>query len=161
MMLLTWLGILQTHDGSSNKNKIRMMCVARWIWGLTTPLYWWMGGNKHYIDVTMTTMASKITSLTVVYSIVYSDADQRKHQSSASLAFVWGIHRDRWIPRTKASYAENVSIWWRHHECSICIWNIDVFLFALFFLGWHSFTIRDTYVSIYFGVSSQISAFIH
>ena len=32
---------------------------------------------------------------------VYSDADQRKHQSSASPAFVWGIHRDRWIPRTK------------------------------------------------------------
>ena len=41
-----------------------------------------------------------ITSLTVVYSTIYSDADQRKHQSSASLAFVWGIHRDRWIPRT-------------------------------------------------------------
>ena len=38
-------------------------------------------------------MASQITSLTIVYSIVYSDADQRKHQSSASLAFVWGIHR--------------------------------------------------------------------
>ena len=73
---------------------------------------------NHYIDVTMTTMASQITSLTVIYSIVYSDADQRKHQSSASLAFVWGIHRDRWIPRTKASYVENVSIWWRHHECS-------------------------------------------
>ena len=49
----------------------------------------------------MTTMASQITSLTVVYPTVYSDADQRKHQSSASLAFVWGIHRDRWIPRTK------------------------------------------------------------
>ena len=56
---------------------------------------------SHYIDVIMTTMASQITSLTVVYSTVYSDADQRKHQSSASLAFVWGIHRDRWIPRTK------------------------------------------------------------
>ena len=55
----------------------------------------------HYIDVIMTTMASQITSLTVVYSTVYSDAHQRKHQSSASLAFVWGIHRDRWIPRTK------------------------------------------------------------
>ena len=55
----------------------------------------------HYDDVIMTTMASQITSLTVVYSIVYSDADERKHQSSASLAFVWGIHRDRWIPRTK------------------------------------------------------------
>ena len=55
----------------------------------------------HYDDVIMTQLASQITSLTVVYSAVYSDADQRKHQSSASLAFVWGIHRDRWIPRTK------------------------------------------------------------
>ena len=55
----------------------------------------------HYNDVIMTTIASQITSLTVVYSTVYSDGDQRKHQSSASLAFVWGIHRDRWIPRTK------------------------------------------------------------
>ena len=50
----------------------------------------------HYTDVIMTTMASQITSLTVVYSTVYSDADQRKHQRSASLAFVRGIHRDRW-----------------------------------------------------------------
>ena len=49
----------------------------------------------------MSMIASQITSLTIVYSTVYSDADQRKHQSSASLAFVWGIHRDRWIPRTK------------------------------------------------------------
>ena len=38
-------------------------------------------------------MASEITSLTIVYSTVYSDADQSRHQSSASLAFVWGIHR--------------------------------------------------------------------
>ena len=36
----------------------------------------------------MSAIASQITSLTIVYSIVYSDADQRKHQSSASLAFV-------------------------------------------------------------------------
>ena len=41
----------------------------------------------------MGAIASPITSLMIVYSIVYSDADQRKHQSSASLAFVWGIHR--------------------------------------------------------------------
>ena len=41
----------------------------------------------------MSAMASQITSLTIVYSTVYSDADQRKHQSSASLAFVRGIHR--------------------------------------------------------------------
>ena len=41
----------------------------------------------------MTTMASQITSLTVVYSTVYLGADPRKHQSSASLDFVRGIHR--------------------------------------------------------------------
>ena len=49
--------------------------------------------TKHYNDVTMGTIASQITSLTIVYSTVYSDVDKRKHQSSASLAFVRGIHR--------------------------------------------------------------------
>ena len=44
-------------------------------------------------DVIMRAMASQITSLIIVYSIVYSGTDQRKHQSSASLAFVRGIHR--------------------------------------------------------------------
>ena len=47
----------------------------------------------HYDDVIMTMLASQITSLTVVYSIVYSGVIQRKHQSSASLAFVREIHR--------------------------------------------------------------------
>ena len=47
----------------------------------------------HYDDVTMGTIASLITSLTIVYATVYTDVDQRKHQSSASLAFVWRIHR--------------------------------------------------------------------
>ena len=47
----------------------------------------------HYSDVIMRAMASKITSLNIIYSVVYSGADQRKHQSSASLAFVRGIHR--------------------------------------------------------------------
>ena len=41
----------------------------------------------------MGAIAFQITNLTIVYSTVYLDADQRKHQSSASLAFVWGIHR--------------------------------------------------------------------
>ena len=55
-------------------------------------------------------MASQITSPTNVYWTVYSGADQRKHQSSASLAFVPGE-----FPAQRASYAENVSIW-RHHD---------------------------------------------
>ena len=41
----------------------------------------------------MRAIASQITSLTIVYSFVYSDADERTYQSSASLAFVRGIHR--------------------------------------------------------------------
>ena len=48
---------------------------------------------KHYRDAIMGAMASQITSLTILYSTVHSGEDQRKHQSSASLAFVWGIHR--------------------------------------------------------------------
>ena len=49
--------------------------------------------SMHYGDVIMGTIASQITSLTIVYSTVYWDADQRKHQSSTALAFVRGIHR--------------------------------------------------------------------
>ena len=48
---------------------------------------------RHYSDVIMGTITSQITSLTSAYSTVYLIADQRKLQSSASLAFVWGIHR--------------------------------------------------------------------
>ena len=72
---------------------------------------------KHYNDVIMTTMASQITSLTVVYSTLYSGADQRKHQSSASLASACGEFTGSGeFPAQRASNAENVSIWWRLHE---------------------------------------------
>ena len=64
----------------------------------------------------MTTMTSQITSLTVVYSTVYLDADQRKHQSSASLALWGGFTGTGEFPAQRASYAENVSIWWRHND---------------------------------------------
>ena len=49
--------------------------------------------SYHYNDVIMSAMASQITSLTIIYSTGYSGPDQGKHQSSASLAFVRGIHR--------------------------------------------------------------------
>ena len=45
-------------------------------------------GIEHYSDLTMGEIASKITNFTIIYSTVYSDADQRKHQIFASLAFV-------------------------------------------------------------------------
>ena len=57
----------------------------------------WTGEHKnvsiHYNDIIMGAIASQITSLPIVYSTVYSGADQRKHQSSASLAFVREISR--------------------------------------------------------------------
>ena len=65
-----------------------LCCVLLWF-SISTGRY----HPYHYGDVIMGSIASQITSLTIVYSTVYSDADQRKHQSSASLAFVWGIHR--------------------------------------------------------------------
>ena len=57
---------------------------------------------------------SQITSLTIVYSTVYSGADQRKHQSTRVTDLWAGIHRGE-FPAQMASNAESVSIWWRHH----------------------------------------------
>ena len=53
----------------------------------------------------MGAIASQITSLTIVYSTVYSGTDQKKHQSSASLAFVLDIGE---FPAQMTSNAENV-----------------------------------------------------
>ena len=68
-----------------------------WAWWAAHMKFTSEGRNQstgsHYNDVIMGPIAFQITSLTIVYSIVYSDADQRKHQSSASLAFVRGINR--------------------------------------------------------------------
>ena len=68
---------------TSNINK-KVQNDIRWLYILV---------SGHYTDVIMGAITSQITSLTIVYSTVYSDADQRKHQSSASLTFVRGIHR--------------------------------------------------------------------
>ena len=65
----------------------------------------------------MRAMMSQITSHSIVYSTFYSGADQRKNQSSESLALCEGIS-----PVTgeflahRASNADNASIWWCHHD---------------------------------------------
>ena len=71
----------------------------------------------HYNDVIMGAIASQITSLMIVFSTVYLDTDQRKHQGSTSLAFVRGFHRRPGnspeageFPTQRTSNAENVSI---------------------------------------------------
>ena len=109
--------------------------------------YWWvilefntLGLNKmgaiswnacHYSDVIMGTIASQITSLTVVYSTVYSDADQRKYQSSASLAFVWGIHRrpvnspHKWpVTRKMFPFDDVIMAFWLNYQWGLIhIWK--------------------------------------
>ena len=70
-------------------------------WRISVSVNWVIkGARRASHDVIMGTMATEITSLTVIYSTVYSSADQRKHQSSVSLAFVREFTGDRWIPRT-------------------------------------------------------------
>ena len=96
---------MSQHHGSPRGNSLLSLvhnpdCITYMAVSAARP-YIRIPGNSHYNYVIMTTVASQITSRTVIYSTVCSHADQRKHQSSASLAFVWGIHRDRWIPRTK------------------------------------------------------------
>ena len=97
----------KSHGGSNYR---QLICLFKRLSKLTpknssklrlTGLLWgWTDLTKrHYSDVTMGAMASKITSLTIVYPTVYSGAGQRKHQSSASRAFV--VTGDRWIPRIK------------------------------------------------------------
>ena len=97
-------------------------------------------------DVIMGAMPSQITSLTIVYSIIYSGADQRKYQSSASLAFVRGIHRwpvnsPRKVPVTRKMFPFDDAIM---HEVKhlpgrkftaraklFCIMNLRIFLTSL------------------------------
>ena len=50
-------------------------------------------GAKYFSDVVMIATVSQITGTSIVCSTVCSGADQRKHQSYASLTFVRGIHR--------------------------------------------------------------------
>ena len=78
---------------------ISQISMFLWSWWISMMLgYSWcalmtLHNHDHYSDVIMSTMLSQITSLTIVYSTVYLGADERKHQSSALLAFVQGIHR--------------------------------------------------------------------
>ena len=80
----------------------------------------------HYECVIMDAMASQITSLTIVYSTVYSGADQNKYQSSASRAFVWGIHRGPVISPHKWPVTRKLITW----SCNFVLFCMSsVFIF--------------------------------
>ena len=72
----------------------------------------------------MGAMVSQITGLTIVYSTIYSGTDQRKHQSSASLTFVRGIHRwpvnssHKWPVARKMFPLYDVIMEWLVRKCA-------------------------------------------
>ena len=80
--------------------------------------------GDHYCDIVMSAIVSQISGVFIVYSTICSDADQRKHQSSASLAFVWGIHRwpvnsphKRPVTQKMFPFDDVIMFWhgsWRH-----------------------------------------------
>ena len=61
--------------------------------------------SSNYTDDNMSVMTSQIAGVSMVCSTVCSGTNQRKHQSSVSLAFVRGIHR--WQVPPRDSKAEN------------------------------------------------------
>ena len=95
----------------------------------------------HYSDVIIMAMASPVTGVLIIYPNVSSGVDQRKHKSSASLAFVRGIHRWLGISLTKGQWREicfhlMTSSW--HHvlkdakntfvvSCNNLLWIVSVF----------------------------------
>ena len=101
---IAWRDLVRCNSAPRVKWRTMTHCRSRCVQRQLVRSMTWTSNNRiivcnayswnHYGDVIMGAIASRITSLTIVYSAVYSDADQRKHQSSASLAFVWGIHRE-------------------------------------------------------------------
>ena len=82
--------------------------------------------KSHSNDVIEGTMVSLVTSLTTVCSTVYSGADQRQHQTSASLAFVWGNHRwpvnspHKWpVTRKMFQFDDVITKNWSHCLCAM------------------------------------------
>ena len=87
--LLIGGGATSQLNGAGRKIlKVSSLQRVVWIWQW---MLWLL--EIHYCDVIMSAMGYQITGVSVVYSTVCTGADQRKHQSSAWLAFVRGIHR--------------------------------------------------------------------
>ena len=105
----------------------------------------------NYNDVIMSAVASQITSVSIVCATVGSGADQRKHQSSASRAFVRGIHRwpvnyphkgpvtrkmflfddvimPPWENELTHTFVRNVRTWSVYHRYKKCVFRENCFL---------------------------------
>ena len=88
--------------------------------GTRQPLLGYYPGTlscNHYSDVIMSAMVSQITGVSIVYTAACSSADQRKRQTIHVTGLCEGNSAvTTEFPAPRASDAENVSIWWRHHD---------------------------------------------
>ena len=87
------LNVSTRHSGLMTFYQNVMFLWRKCIWKCCLQNVHFVPVSVHYNEVIMSAIASQITSLMIVYSSVCLRVDQRKHQSSASLAFVRGIHR--------------------------------------------------------------------
>ena len=128
-----WLGHCHFIDNEFTKDTAELAWYENF-WGIcwehtevTSGKYW-----NHYDDVIIIAMGSQITSLAFVYSTVYSGANERKHQSSASLAFVWGIHRGpvnsphKWPVSRKMFPFDDVIIWIINSKRTQTVWDSTI-----------------------------------
>ena len=100
---------------------IRDFSVSRW--QVCWVIYFFVGSQSeskpHYNDVIMSTMASQITSPTIVYSTVYSRRRSKKTWKLRVTGLCVGNSPVTGeFPAQRASNAEDVSIWWRYHDIS-------------------------------------------
>ena len=115
----------------------------------------------HYSDVIMSAMASQITGVSIVCSTVCSGAGQRKHQSSASLAFVRGIHRWPVVSLHKGSVTQKfhfITSSWRQ-KLEVRYTHSDTKrIYNRFIKRW---SVTRTLPSLKYQVSSIIVSIIH
>ena len=103
-------------------------------WKLT----WITNASCHYNDVIMSAMASQITNLTIVHSTIYS----RRRSKKTSKLRVTGLCEGKSpvtgeFPAQKASNADNVSIWWRHHAIPKVVIEVSYLIMRSYLLYWH------------------------
>ena len=87
-VILNDMGKNRWHKAKTRQNKDKCLCILCRIFYIDM-----VRCPTHYSDVIMDAIASQTTYVSIVYSIVSSGFDQRKHESSASQVFVRGIHR--------------------------------------------------------------------
>ena len=116
MMLARVISFLRSDWEAGQMRRLNGPVTSASLEGINTDSHkenGYVEGSIHYNDVIMNAIESQFTSLTIVYSVVYSGRDQRKHQSSVSLAFVRGIHR--W----PYACVPHFNLWRGHkHPCS-------------------------------------------